>query len=76
MQPLDFGRGHNALAVTVAGELDLHIYSRVTLRSRRGDRLKLLTWDGTGLEMTRKRLEQGRFAWSRIEEGVPRLMKG
>ena len=62
-RPDDFRRGHDALAATAAGELDLDIYSGliVIFRSRRGDRLKLLTWDGTGLVMTYKRLEQGRF---------------
>ena len=60
------------------GELDLDIYSGVIVifRSRRGDRLKLLAWDGSGLVMTYKRLEQGRFAWPRIEDGVMRLTKG
>ena len=48
----------------------------VIFRSRRGDRLKLLAWDGSGLVMTYKRLEQGRFAWPRIEDGVMRLTKG
>ena len=76
--PVDFRRGHDALAATAAGELDLDIYSGVIVifRSRRGDRLKLFTWDGTGLVMTYKRLEQGRFAWPRIEDGVMRLTKG
>ena len=66
------------LAATAAGELDLDIYSGVIVifRSRRGDRLKLLAWDGSGLVMTYKRLEQGRFAWPRIEDGVMRLTKG
>ena len=56
-RPVDFRRGHDALAATAAGELDLDIYSGVIVifRSRRGDRLKLLTWDGTGLVMTYKR---------------------
>ena len=77
-RPVDFRRGHDALAATAAGELDLDIHSGVIVifRSRRGDRLKLLMWDGTGLVMTYKRLEQGRFAWPRIEDGVMRLTKG
>ena len=68
-RPVDFRRGHDALAATAAGDLNLDIYSGVIVifRSRRGDRLKLLTWDGTGLVMTYKRLEQGRFAWPRID---------
>ena len=77
-RPVDFRRGHDALAATVSGELGLDIYSGVVVvfRSRRGDRLKILAWDGTGLVMTYKRLEQGLFAWPGIEDGVMRLTKG
>lgn len=32
-------------------------------RGRRGDRVKLLWWDGTGLCLMTKRLERGRFLW-------------
>ena len=37
-RPVDFRRGHDALAATAAGELDLDIYSGVIVifRSRRG----------------------------------------
>ena len=76
-RPVDFRRGHDALAATASGELGLDIYSGVIVifRSKRGDRLKALAWDGSGLVLTYKRLEQGRFAWPRIEDGVMRLSK-
>ena len=45
------------------------------VNTKRGDRLKALAWDGSGLVLTYKRLEQGRFAWPRIEDGVMRLSK-
>ncbi|MEP3846265.1 MAG: IS66 family insertion sequence element accessory protein TnpB [Paracoccaceae bacterium] len=32
-------------------------------RARRGDRIKVLLWDGSGLVLCYKRLEQGTFAW-------------
>ncbi len=48
----------------------------VIFRSKRGDWLKLIHWDGTGLVLTYKRLEEGRFAWPRIEDGVLRLSRG
>lgn len=31
------------------------------LRNRRGSRLKLLQWDGTGTWLSQRRLHQGRF---------------
>ena len=76
-RPVDFRRGHDALAATASGDLGLDIYSGVIVifRSKRGDRLKALALDGSGLVLTYKRLEQGRFAWPRIEDGVMRLSK-
>lgn len=42
-------------------------------RSRRADRLKLLYWDGTGLVMACKRLEEHTFTWPAIKDGVMNL---
>ena len=76
-RPVGFRRGHDALAATASGEPGLDIYSGVIVifRSKRGDRLKALAWDGSGLVLTYKRLEQGGFTWPRIEDGVMRLSK-
>jgi transposase len=38
-------------------------------RGRRGDLLKLLWWDGTGLCLMAKRLERGRFIWPNAQNG-------
>jgi transposase len=42
-------------------------------RARRADRVKLVWWDGSGLCLFAKRLEQGAFRWPRIEDGAIRL---
>ncbi len=42
-------------------------------RSKRADRLKLLYWDGTGLVMAYKRLEEHTFKWPAIRDGILRL---
>lgn len=38
-----------------------------------GDRIKLIWWDGTGLCLMAKKLEQGGFKWPGIRDGVMRL---
>jgi hypothetical protein len=52
-RPVDFRCGHQALALMVQIELKLDPHSGVTVifRSKRGDRLKILVWDGTGMVM-------------------------
>ena len=75
IKPVDFRKGHDGLAAVVAGELGLDPHSGVVVvfRSRRLDRIKILLWDGSGLVMAYKRLEQGAFAWPPVREGVMRL---
>lgn len=74
-RPVDFRCSHDALAATALLELGIDIYSGVIVifRSKRGDRLKILTWEGTGLVLIFKRLEEGRFAWPGIKDGVNRI---
>ena len=49
-RPVDVRCGHQALALMVQTELKLDPHSGITVifRSKRGDRLKILVWDGTG----------------------------
>jgi transposase len=76
-KPVDFRCGHRALALIVQTELKLDPHSGVTVvfRSKRGDRLKILVWDGTGMVLIYKVLEQGSFAWPKVQDGVMRLSR-
>jgi transposase len=76
-KPVDFRRGHDGLAATVQNELGLDPHSGLTVifRSKRGDRVKILVWDGTGLVLIYKRLDEGRFAWPAVQDGVMRLTR-
>ncbi|WP_431566480.1 IS66 family insertion sequence element accessory protein TnpB [Brevundimonas sp.] len=42
-------------------------------RAKKADRIKLIWWDGTGLWLMAKRLEQGGFRWPGIHDGMMRL---
>ena len=42
-------------------------------RAKRADRLKILFWDGTGLVMAYKRLEETTFTWPAIKDGLMTL---
>ena len=42
-------------------------------RAKRADRLKLIYWDGTGLVLAYKRLEQNTFKWPAIRDGMMQL---
>lgn len=71
-QPVDFRRGVNGLAALVAQTLGADPYGGeiFVFRSKRADRIKLLAWDGTGIILATKWLEQGRFAWPPIADGA------
>ena len=74
-KPVDFRKGSDGLAALVremmrADPFDGAIY---VFRAKRADRLKLLFWDGTGVCLLAKRLEESEFRWPRMEDGVMRL---
>ena len=71
-EPVDGRKGMDTLAAVI--QLHLHtdpfagtIY---VFRTRKADRLKILAWDGTGLCLFQKRLEQGRFVWPPVRQGT------
>ena len=74
-RPVDFRKGADGLAALVreimqADPFDGAIY---LFRAKRADRLKLLFWDGTGVCLLAKRLEETTFASRRSGDGVMRL---
>lgn len=74
-QPIDFRKGMDGIAALVRERLSSDPFSGVihVFRSKRADRLKLLLWDGSGVVLLSKRLEQGSFRWPSIGDGVMRL---
>jgi transposase len=74
-RPVDFRNGADGLAALVHETFDADPFSGTiyVFRARRADRVKLLFWDGTGVVLVSKRLEEGQFRWPRMENGVLRL---
>lgn len=74
-KPVDFRKGMDGLAGLVKEQLKADPFCGViyVFRSKRADRVKLLFWDGSGVCLFAKRLEDGKFRWPRIEDGVMRL---
>ena len=75
--PVDMRRSFDALAEQVrtilAGDpMSGHLF---VFRSRSGQRVKILWWDGDGLCLFAKRLERGRFIWPKAESGAVRLSR-
>jgi len=74
-RPVDFRKGMDGLAAVVKEQLraDPYCGAIFVFRAKRADRVKLIAWDGTGLCLFAKRLEQGTFRWPKIEDGIMRL---
>ena len=64
-KPVDFRKGHDGLAALVKNEphKDPFTGTDFVFRSRKADRLKLIYWDGSGMVLTYKRLEEHTFIW-------------
>jgi len=73
--PWIFRKGPDSLAALVGAEYGSDPFSGViyVFRAKRSDRIKLIWWDGTGLCLMAKKLEQGGFLWPGIQDGVMRI---
>lgn len=72
---VDFRKGAEGLAALVRETMMADPFSGAVyvFRARRADRIKLVYWDGTGVCLFAKRLEDGGFVWPSIQDGVIRL---
>ncbi len=73
LEPCDMRKGYEGLASLVSQRFALEPCNGAlyvfTNKSR--TRLKILYWDGTGLWVMGKRLEQGRFSWPQTSDAEP-----
>ena len=72
LQPTDMRKSFDGLAALVQQVLEQDPFGGAcfAFRNRRGDRLKVLWWDGSGYCVLYKRLEQGTFAFPAQRAGA------
>jgi transposase len=73
--PVDFRKGADGLAALVREGMKADPFSGAVyvFRARRADRVKLIFWDGTGVCLFAKRLEDGSFRWPNAQDAVMHL---
>ncbi len=74
-RPVDFRKGVDGLTALVRETMGADPFSGAVyvFRSKRADRVKLVFWDGTGVVLVAKRLEEGQFRWPKLQDGIVRL---
>jgi transposase len=74
-KPVNFRKGAEGLAALVRDTMGADPFSGAVyvFRAKRTDRIKLIFWDGTGVCLYAKRLEDGEFRWPKVQDGVMRL---
>jgi transposase len=74
-KPIDFRKGADGLAALIREVLghDPFCGTIYVFRAKRADRVKIVAWDGSGLVLFWKRLEQRAFRWPPVSDGVMRL---
>jgi transposase len=74
-KPVDFRKGMEGLAAVVREAMgsDPFCGTIYVFRAKRADRVKLIFWDGTGMVLVAKRLEDGKFRWPGMQDTILRL---
>ena len=74
-KPVDFRKGMEGLAALVreAMAADPFCGTVYVFRAKRADRVKLIFWDGTGMVLVAKRLEDGKFRGPGLQDAILRL---
>ena len=74
-KPVDFRKGAEGLAALVRETMGADPFSGAVyvFRAKRADRIKLVFWDGTGVVLVAKRLEDGEFRWPKAQDNVMHL---
>src|SRR6056297_3038284 len=74
-RPVDFRKGIDGLVLVVQEVMGLDPFSGAAFvfRAKRADRIKILVWDRTGMVLVHKRLEDARFVWPQVRDGVMRM---
>jgi transposase len=70
LEPVDLRKGYGGLEGLVSERLgeDLRQGALFVFTNRRHTRLKILYFDGTGLWLLIKRLEEGTFSWPKVTD--------
>ncbi len=73
--PVDFRKGMKGLAALVREAMgaDPFCGTVYVFRAKRADRVKLIFWDGAGMVLVAKRLEDGKFRWPGVQDVIMRL---
>jgi transposase len=71
----DMRKGFDGLTALVEQQLGQDPFNGqlFVFRGRRGDLVKILSWDGQGLCLYAKRMEKGRFVWPQAKDGAVSL---
>jgi transposase len=74
-KPVDFRKGSEGLAALVREAMGGDPFNGTVwvFRAKRADRVKLIFWDGTGMVLVAKRLEDGKFRGPGVQDAILRL---